>query len=46
MKKTVIILIIISIQFVNATVKDSLQYPSPFHKYLMAFEEDDDECDA
>lgn len=46
MKNTVIILMIISIQFVNASVKDTLQYLSPFHKYLMAFEEDEDDCDA
>lgn len=38
-KKTMFILTKTSIQFVNATAKATLQYTSPFHKYMFAFGE-------
>ncbi len=44
MKKIVIILSLISIQFANATVKDTLHFSNPFFKYRMIVEDDCDAC--
>jgi hypothetical protein len=45
--KKIIFLLLVSFQFANASVKDTLQYTNPFQKYYLytdAIEEDD--CDA
>lgn len=43
--KKVLFLVIISFQISYASVKDTLQYPSPFQKYMF-FLEDEEDCDA
>lgn len=45
--KKIIFLLLISVQFANASVKDTLQFPSPFQKYYLYMEDyEDDDCDA
>jgi hypothetical protein len=45
--KKIIFLLLISVQFANAFVKDTLQFPSPFQKYYLYSEDvEEDDCDA
>lgn len=44
--KKIAILFILIVQFANATIKDSLQYPNPFSRYYIFLEEEEDDCDA
>jgi hypothetical protein len=45
MRKILLLITILLLQFANASIKDTLQYPNPFQKYYLLMEEDDD-CDA
>lgn len=45
--KKIVFLLLICVQFANASAKDTLQFPSPFQKYYLYMEDDeDDDCDA
>lgn len=45
--KKIVFLLLISLQLANASVKDTLQFPSPFQKYYLYSEDDnEDDCDA